>query len=244
MLEQRTEDIQDLQHRLAGMQSRIQKAAKDAGRNPNEIILLPVSKSKPASMIRAAAALGLDCVGENYVPEAMDKLTRLTDLDLKWHFIGAVQANKTATLAAHFDWVQSIDRFKVARRLSGQRPAQLPPLNVCVQVNLDLESQKAGVVPDQAMALCRQIVDLPGLRLRGLMAIPKPSSHEHERHRAFTALAQLKSEIGTTLGLADFDTLSMGMSGDFEAAIACGSTLVRIGTALFGPRSMAVDASG
>lgn len=226
-----------LSGRLARIKGRIQAAATAAARDPATIQLLAVSKKKSAADIRAACQAGVNCIGENYVAEATAKMSELADLSICWHFIGAVQSNKTATLATHFDWIQSLDRFKIARRLSEQRPLHLAPLNLCVQINLDRERQKAGVNPEDAFALCRQIATLPRLRLRGLMAIPKLSPDRQVQHRSFSALSELQLELADKLQLPDFDTLSAGTSADFETAIACGSTLIRVGTALFGPRS-------
>lgn len=225
-----------LQHRLGAIQQRIQAAAAKAQRDPREIRLLPVSKGQSVDAVQAAYRAGLDWVGENYLSEALAKFKQTEDLPLIWHFIGVMQSNKTAAIADWFDWVHSLDRLKIAQRLSAQRPAVRPPLNVCVQVNISKEPQKAGVLPEEALALCRQVARLPGIRLRGVMAMPKMDGDARQCKRSFLALAELKSDISDDLALADFDTLSMGMSGDFELAIACGSTLVRLGTVLFGPR--------
>lgn len=225
-----------LQQRLSAIQQRIQAAAAKAKRDPREIRLLPVSKGQSVDAVQAAYRAGLNWVGENYLSEALAKFKQTEDLPLIWHFIGVMQSNKTAAIADWFDWVHGLDRLKIAQRLSAQRPAARLPLNVCVQVNIDKEPQKAGVLPAEALALCRQVARLPGIRLRGVMAIPKMDSDVRRCKRSFLALAELQSDISDDLELADFDTLSMGMSGDFELAIACGSTLVRLGTALFGPR--------
>lgn len=219
-----------LARRLTDVQGRIRVAAKAAEREVQTIRLLAVSKAKPAEAVRALASLGVTEIAENYLAEGLAKQAQLADIPgLCWHFIGRVQSNKTAQIATHFSWVQSVDRLKIARRLSESRPQALPSLNLCVQVNLDAEPQKSGVLPEEAFALCRQIAALPNLRLRGLMAVPSVS-----RTDAFTRLSALYAEIGARM--RGFDTLSMGMSADFEQAIAAGSTLVRLGTALFGER--------
>ncbi|MDH1629443.1 YggS family pyridoxal phosphate-dependent enzyme [Pseudomonas mosselii] len=211
--------------------TRIDSAARAAGRDPASIQLLAVSKTKPASAIREAYAAGLRDMGENYLQEALTKQQALSDLPLIWHFIGPIQSNKTKAIAEHFDWVHSVDRLKIAQRLSEQRPAGLAPLNVCLQVNVSGEDSKSGCAPAELPALAQAVNTLPGLRLRGLMAIPEPTEDRAEQEAAFAILRQLQAQLG--LGL---DTLSMGMSHDLEAAIAQGATWVRIGTALFGAR--------
>ncbi|MFM1897548.1 MAG: hypothetical protein RLZZ385_2622 [Pseudomonadota bacterium] len=198
------------------------------------VTLLAVSKQQPASAIREAAAAGLRDFGENYLQEALDKQLLLRDCPLCWHFIGPIQSNKTRLIAAHFHWVHSVDRLKIAQRLSEQRDPALPPLNVCVQVNISGEDSKSGVAPAETRALCMAVAALPHLRLRGLMTIPAPMDTVAEQRRCFGQLAALQREIA--IDLPQLDCLSMGMSGDYEAAIAEGSTLVRIGTALFGAR--------
>lgn len=211
--------------------SRIDSAARAAGRDPASVQLLAVSKTKPASAVREAFAAGLRDVGENYLQEALTKQQALSDLPLIWHFIGPIQSNKTKAIAEHFDWVHSVDRLKIAQRLSEQRPGHLPPLNICLQVNVSGEDSKSGCAPAELPALAQAVSALPGLRLRGLMAIPEPTEDRAEQEAAFATLRQLQEQLG--LGL---DTLSMGMSHDLEAAIAQGATWVRIGTALFGAR--------
>jgi pyridoxal phosphate enzyme (YggS family) len=198
--------------------------------------LLAVSKTFGADRVRAAAALGQRAFGENYLQEALAKRTELSDLDLEWHFIGPVQSNKTRDLASHFDWVHGIDRLRLAQRLSDARGADRDPLQVCVQVNISAEASKSGCDPDEAPALCAAIVALPGLRLRGLMAIPAPvASADIDAARApYRRLRQLFDRIRAT-GVP-LDTISAGMTDDLEAAIAEGSTLVRVGTAIFGHR--------
>ncbi|QXI38219.1 YggS family pyridoxal phosphate-dependent enzyme [Pseudomonas xantholysinigenes] len=210
---------------------RIDSAARAAGRDPASVQLLAVSKTKPASAIREAYTAGLRDVGENYLQEALTKQQALSDLPLIWHFIGPIQSNKTKSIAEHFDWVHSVDRLKIAQRLSEQRPAGLAPLNICLQVNVSGEDSKSGCAPTELPALAQAVNALPGLRLRGLMAIPEPTEDRAEQEAAFATLRQLQAQLD--LGL---DTLSMGMSHDLEAAIAQGATWVRIGTALFGAR--------
>ncbi|AZL71089.1 MULTISPECIES: YggS family pyridoxal phosphate-dependent enzyme [Pseudomonas] len=216
---------------ISAIASRIDSAARAAGRDPASVQLLAVSKTKPASAVREAFAAGLRDVGENYLQEALTKQQALSDLPLIWHFIGPIQSNKTKAIAEHFDWVHSVDRLKIAQRLSEQRPGHLPPLNICLQVNVSGEDSKSGCAPADLPALAQAVSALPGLRLRGLMAIPEPTEDRAQQEAAFATLRQLQAQLG--LGL---DTLSMGMSHDLEAAIAQGATWVRIGTALFGAR--------
>ncbi|WAB98433.1 YggS family pyridoxal phosphate-dependent enzyme [Pseudomonas putida] len=217
---------------LRALAARIDSAAKAAGRDPASLTLLAVSKTKPASAIRELHAAGVCDFGENYLQEALAKQQDLQDLPLIWHFIGPIQSNKTKAIAEHFDWVHSVDRLKIAQRLSEQRPPSLPPLNICLQVNVSGEASKSGYAPEDLPGLANAVATLPNLRLRGLMAIPEPSEDRAEQEAAFASLRQLQE--GLNLGL---DTLSMGMSHDLEAAIAQGATWVRIGTALFGARS-------
>ncbi|NIF25596.1 YggS family pyridoxal phosphate-dependent enzyme [Pantoea sp. Tr-811] len=217
---------------LSALAARIGAAAQAAGRAPASIQLLAVSKTKPASAIREIHAAGVRDVGENYLQEALAKQDELRDLPLIWHFIGPIQSNKTKAIAEHFDWVHSVDRLKIAQRLSEQRPAGLAPLNICLQVNVSGEDSKSGCAPADLPALAKAVAALPNLRLRGLMAIPEPTDERAEQEAAFATLRQLQESLG--LGL---DTLSMGMSHDLEAAIAQGATWVRIGTALFGARN-------
>ncbi|MGE8436298.1 MAG: YggS family pyridoxal phosphate-dependent enzyme [Pseudomonas palmensis] len=216
---------------LSTLADRIRSAAQAAGRDPGQVRLLAVSKTKPAAAIREVYAAGVRDVGENYLQEALAKQLELTDLPLTWHFIGPIQSNKTRAIAEHFDWVHSVDRLKIAQRLSEQRPAGLPALNVCVQVNVSGEASKSGCNPDELPALAQAIAALPHLKLRGLMAIPEPTDDLAAQAAAFARVRQLQDSLN--LGL---DTLSMGMSHDLEAAIAQGATWVRIGTALFGAR--------
>ncbi|WP_367086075.1 YggS family pyridoxal phosphate-dependent enzyme [Pseudomonas sp. HOU2] len=211
--------------------SRIQAATAAAGRSENSVQLLAVSKTKPAQDLREAYAAGLRDFGENYLQEALGKQLELADLPLIWHFIGPIQSNKTRAIAEHFDWVHSVDRLKIAQRLSEQRPAELPPLNICIQVNVSGEASKSGSTPADLPALAEAISTLPRLKLRGLMAIPEPTEDRAEQDAAFAAVQRLQASLNLPL-----DTLSMGMSHDLESAIAQGATWVRIGTALFGAR--------
>lgn len=221
---------------LLAVHARIERAARNADRAPDSISLLAVSKTFPAADIRAAFAAGQRAFGENYVQESLAKIEALGDLraDMEWHFIGPLQSNKTRPVAEHFDWVHSVDRLKIAERLSEQRPDALPPLNVCLQVNVSGESSKSGVAPEEALALARAIAALPKLRLRGLMSIPEPASDQQAQREAHRRLRQLYETLRAQ-GI-ELDTLSMGMSGDLEAAVLEGATIVRIGTAIFGQR--------
>jgi len=216
---------------IAKVRVRIREAEQAKNRTPDSVQLLAVSKTKPAAAIREAFACGLADFGENYLQEALLKQAELADLPLTWHFIGPIQSNKTRPIAEHFDWVHSVDRLKVAQRLSEQRPANLPPLNVLLQVNVSGEDSKSGCSPAELPALAQAVAQLPHLKLRGLMAIPEPTEDAAAQHAAFARLRELMQALN--LGL---DTLSMGMSHDLEAAIGEGATWVRIGTALFGAR--------
>lgn len=217
---------------LQAIQTRIATAANAAGRAPDAVQLLAVSKTFGADAIRAAVAAGQRAFGESYVQEALVKITALADLSLSWHFIGPVQRNKTRALAEHFDWVQSVDRAVIAQRLNDARPATLPPLNVCLQVNISGEASKSGVMPAELPALAQAVAQLPRLRLRGLMAIPEAGVDPDLQHAQFRRLRQLCDDLDMPL-----DTLSMGMSDDLEAAIAEGATMVRVGSAIFGRRA-------
>lgn len=219
---------------IAKVGTRIREAAQASNRDPSAIGLLAVSKTQPADAIRAAFAAGQRDFGENYLQEALDKQQQLSDLPLAWHFIGPIQSNKTRPIAEHFSWVHSVDRLKIAQRLSEQRPDNLPPLNICLQVNISGEDSKSGCQPRELQDLALAVSALPRLRLRGLMAIPQ-ASEDPARQRA--VLASLR-ELQQNLQL-DLDTLSMGMSADLEAAVAEGSTWLRIGTAIFGARDYA-----
>lgn len=219
---------------LAATRQKIRELEIKYERPPGAVKLLAVSKRHSSAAIREAVTAGARDFGENYLQEAQDKMQELADLDLCWHFIGPIQSNKTRGIAEAFDWVHSIDRLKIARRLSEQRPASAAALNSCIQVNLSAEDSKSGIELDAVAALAEQIADLPGLRLRGLMAIPAAARSLDEQRRIFAPLAACFSSLKEQY--EHFDTLSMGMSNDFEAAIAEGSTLLRLGTALFGPR--------
>ncbi len=219
---------------LVRLKDRITRAAKASGRPEDAVTLLAVSKKQPLDRIKAAIAAGQRRFGENYVDEALMKMDVLSDPALEWHFIGPIQSNKTRHLAERFDWVQTVDRVKIIRRLNAQRPTGSAPLNVLLQVNLDAEPQKAGCLPDQLEALAAAVEEAPNLRLRGLMAIPAPRSDPDEQKKVFAELKALHDRLADRY--AGMDTLSAGMSGDLEAAIAAGSTMVRIGTDLFGAR--------
>ncbi len=219
---------------LQAVHDRIRRAAAAAHRSAEDIRLLAVSKTFDASAINAAWQAGQRAFGENFVQEALDKIAGLNDFDIEWHFIGPVQGNKTRPIAEHFAWVHSIEREKIAQRLNDARPAHLPPLNVLIQVNVSGESSKSGVAPGQERALAAMIRTLPRLRLRGLMAIPEPTPDATLQRRRFALLQSLQQELQSDDSSAN--TLSMGMSDDLEAAIAEGSTMVRIGTAIFGSR--------
>ncbi len=219
---------------LIKVQSRVAAALENSPNRSNKVQILAVSKQQPVDAIRELAALGVREFGENYLQDALPKLERLADLDLKWHFIGHIQTNKTRPVAQHFDWVHSVDRLKLARRLSDQRPEELAPLNVCVQVNISEEESKDGIAPAAAEQLARQITELPRLKLRGLMAVPRASSDFEQQIQTFAQLKALFDRLNNN-GM-QLDTLSMGMSHDLEAAIAAGATMLRIGQALFGPR--------
>ena len=221
---------------LDEVRQRIAKAAADASRNPSSVALLAVSKTFPAEDVRAAFNAGQRAFGENYVQEAVEKITELTESrrEIEWHFIGPLQSNKTKIVAENFDWVHSVDRLKIAQRLSEQRPNHLAPLNVCLQVNVSGEASKSGVVPDEALTLAHAIAALPNLTLRGLMAIPEPAGTLDEQRAPHRRLRELMESLRAD-GL-ELDTLSMGMSADMEAAILEGATMVRIGTAIFGAR--------
>ena len=213
---------------------RLQKACEHAGRSASEVKIVAAAKKHPAAKVREAYAQGLRDFGENQLQEALRKQAELSDLDICWHFIGTVQSNKTRELAANFDWVQSVDRIKTLNRLSAQRSAEQPALNVCLQVNIDRESQKSGVAPEGLAALAKEAAAAPRIALRGLMAIPRASEDALRTRDSFRRLKQMYDELRRQ-GY-ELDTLSMGMSADLEAAVAEGSTMIRIGTDLFGPR--------
>ena len=216
------------------VRSRIHRAAAAAGRDPAAVTLVAVTKTQTAETIRVTATAGVTDFGENYLKEALEKMDRLADLRLRWHYIGGIQSNKTRAVAERFDWAHSIDRFSIARRLSEQRPFHASPLNVCIQVALVPEPTKGGVSPDALPELALAVAELPRLRLRGLMCLPPPQPTPKEERAVFARLRAALQDLNA--GGLKLDTLSMGMSGDFESAIAEGATLVRIGTALFGSR--------
>ena len=220
---------------LQRVRNRIAQAAAACGRDAGGVTLLAVSKTFPADDVRAAHVAGQVAFGENYIQEGVEKIAALADLPLEWHCIGPIQSNKTRLVAEHFQWVHTVDRLKIAQRLSEQRPAHLPPLQVCVQVNVDGGPTKSGVAPDEALALARAVAALPRLRLRGLMCIPEPATEFIAACAVFTRARGLFDALNAAgLGL---DTLSMGMSADLDAAVASGSTQVRVGSAIFGARS-------
>jgi pyridoxal phosphate enzyme (YggS family) len=222
------------QHYLA-VKARIHKACQSAGRNETAVKLLAVSKTKPASMVEEVYRLGQHSFGENYVQDGMDKITALSHLsDIEWHFIGPLQSNKSRQVAEHFHWVETVDRLKIARRLSEQRPAGMPALNVLLQVNISAEPQKSGVMPQDVAALAADVASLPGLCLRGLMCIAEHTGDEDRLAAQLRSMNELLHTLQATYPQAD--TLSMGMSGDLELAVACGSTQLRIGTDIFGAR--------
>ncbi len=228
---------QHLQH----VQQQIAQAAAQAGRAPSSVQLLAVSKTFGPEAVAEAVAAGQRAFGENYLQEALDKIAALPALvpetPLQWHFIGPIQSNKTRPIAEHFDWVHSVDRLKIAQRLSEQRPEELGPLNICLQVNISAEASKSGLAPEELPEVAAQVAQLPRLRLRGLMAIPAPSDDMKQQRAAFAAVRGLYEQLRAG-GLA-MDTLSMGMSADLEAAVAEGATIVRVGSAIFGARHYA-----
>lgn len=232
-----------LRQRYEAVQARLRAAEHACGRAPGSVALMAVSKTFPAEDVAALARLGQRAFGENYVQEGVDKILRARALSaevpsgapLEWHFIGPLQSNKTRPVAESFDWVHSVEREKIAQRLNDQRPAGLPALNVCIQVNVSGEASKSGCAPHEAAALARQVAGMPRLMLRGLMAIPEATQDEAAQRAAFGRLAALQQALRAD-GLA-LDTLSMGMSADLEAAVAEGATLVRVGTAIFGARA-------
>ncbi|MCW8964787.1 MAG: YggS family pyridoxal phosphate-dependent enzyme [Gammaproteobacteria bacterium] len=224
----------DLKANLGNVKTQIQQLSSRYNRPLGEVKLLAVSKTFPAERIREVYGLGQRAFGENYVDEALVKINTLSDLDIEWHYIGPVQSNKTRKIAENFHWLHSLASEKHARRLSSQRPAEMPPLNVCIQVNVSHESSKSGINDQEVNALASIVQDLPGLCLRGIMGIPAMTSNIEQQRQAFSSLAQVYRQLRTTY--ENVDTLSMGMTGDMEAAIAEGSTMLRIGTAIFGAR--------
>ena len=219
---------------LQATREAIAQAAGTAHRNVTDVRLLAVSKTFPAAAVREAYLAGQTAFGENYLQEALDKMSELHDLPLEWHFIGPIQSNKTRAIAENFAWVHSVDRLKIAERLSEQRPPHLPPLNVCLHVNVSGEETKSGVAPDEVGQLAQEVARLPRLKLRGLMSIPSPTADETAQRIPFAQMQTLLGQLNSQ-GMA-LDTLSMGMSHDYPAAILEGATIVRIGTAIFGAR--------
>ena len=230
-----TTDYKKIRENLQKIHKRIELATTSCERDPATVALLAVSKTKPAEAIRAAYEAGQSRFGENYVQEALEKMEQLQDLDIEWHYIGGIQSNKTRLIAHAFAWVHGVASLKHARRLSEQRPSDMPLLNLCLQINISGESSKQGVTPEEARGLAREIARLPNIRLRGLMALPEPTDDTQRQHLAFSGVRALFDELRRDGH--DLDTLSMGMSGDLEAAIQEGSTMVRIGTAIFGART-------
>ena len=225
---------QNLAERIGAVRARMARAAASAGRNAQSVTLLAVGKAQPLELLAGAADCGITDFGESYLQEALAKVAALQERSLTWHFVGRIQANKTRPIAEHFDWVHAVDRLRVAERLSAQRPPRASPLNLCLQVNVAGEQSKAGVAAEELPALAAAVARLPQVRLRGLMCIP-PEETDPARQRAwFAQLRALLEELNAAGGR--LDTLSMGMSGDFEAAILEGATIVRLGTVLFGPR--------
>ena len=229
-----TEQTAEIAGRLAAVRQRIRDAEATYGREPGSVKLLAVSKRQPVEAIRAALADGQHAFGENYLQEGAEKREALAGEAVEWHFIGALQSNKTRAVAEGFEWVHTIDRLKIARRLSEQRPEGAAPLQCCLQVNVSGEASKSGVAPREVAALAPQIAELPNLQLRGLMTLPEAVTDFESQRAAFRELRELQSQLVAN-GLA-LDTLSMGMSNDLEAAVAEGATMVRLGTAVFGPR--------
>ncbi|MBC7682867.1 MAG: YggS family pyridoxal phosphate-dependent enzyme [Ferruginibacter sp.] len=235
-----------ISNNLQGVHARIVTACTRALRPSHSVNLLAVSKTWGAEAVREAFVAGQTRFGENYIQEAVGKIAALQDLPLEWHCIGPIQSNKTALVAAHFDWVHSIDRLKIAQRLNDQRPADLPPLQVCLQVNIDGGTTKSGVVPAEALALATQVAALPRLCLRGLMVIPEPVEDFAGQVALFAQAKALFDHIAAVMPPENgpFDTLSMGMTADLEAAVAAGSSMVRVGTAIFGGRTSANSLPG
>lgn len=227
--------MSDIATRLEAVRERIAAAEARFSRPAHSVRLLAVSKTHSAAAVAEALRAGQRAFGENYVQEALEKAESLSREPVEWHFIGPLQSNKTKAVAEHFDWVHSLDRWKIARRLSEQRPADRPPLNVCLEVNIDSEATKSGLLPDEVPEMARATAELAGLRLRGLMAIPAPGEGFEAQRRPLRRLRELFDALRDQ-GLTGLDTLSMGMSDDLEAAVAEGATIVRVGTAIFGPR--------
>lgn len=220
--------------RLNQVKQRINDAEKLYGRPPSSVSLLAVSKTKPASAILEAFNAGQYCFGESYLQDALPKIEALKEYDIEWHFTGPIQSNKTLAIAAHFSWVHSVDRLKIAQRLNEQRPVELKPLNICLQVNMDHEKNKSGIHPEELFPIAEALSLMPNIRLRGLMSIPKATKNRENQRKPFHQLQKLQQALIENGYL--LDTLSMGMSNDLEAAVAEGATMVRIGTAIFGSR--------
>ena len=222
-------------HNTTKLHNRVRLAAEKSQRSPQDICIVAASKTRSADTVREAFESGINNFGENYLQEGLGKIHALADLNLIWHFIGPIQSNKTRAIAENFSWVHSVERLKIARRLSDQRPPQLPPLQLCLQVNISGEASKSGASPQELPELIEAIKKLPRVKLRGLMAIPAATSDPQLQQQAFKRLHKLLVQLQTNA--PDMDTLSMGMSGDLEAAIAQGSNMIRVGTDIFGPRS-------
>jgi pyridoxal phosphate enzyme (YggS family) len=224
-----------LEERLSQLRRQISSTARSCDRDPSEIRILAVSKTRPIEDIQKAVAAGQQAFGENYLQDALPKILALQGLDLEWHFIGRIQSNKTRDIAGHFSWVHALDTFKHARRINDQRPQDLPALNTCIQLNLTGEQSKGGISANELPGLLEKLQDLPHLKVRGLMTMPPARADETLQHQVFGQLRQLMQQMNDRGH--DLDTLSMGMSGDMRAAICEGATMVRIGTAIFGPRN-------
>lgn len=227
--------MHDLHKHIDNVLAKISEYATDYGRQPDSVHLLAVSKKHPAAMIREAYQYGLRRFGENYLQEALEKMNQLTDLDIEWHFIGPIQSNKTREIASHFDWVHSVDRLKIAHRLNEQRPDDLPPINICLQVNISQESSKSGMSLAELDDICENISHMKRVHLRGLMAIPAPADDLEQQRLPFRALRLHLQKLEKKY--PGMDTLSMGMTNDMQAAIAEGANLIRIGTGIFGART-------
>jgi hypothetical protein len=225
----------DIKQNIADVRQRICLEAENNSRKPADITLLAVSKTRPAKQIRSAWQTGQHCFGENYLQEALEKIEQLRDLAIEWHFIGPIQSNKTRSISENFHWAQTVDRLKIAQRLNEQRPSNLPPLNICIQVNISAEENKSGVKPDELVAFAQDMTALERLNLRGLMAIPEATDDKQLQRQRFAQLRALYLQVQALA--PTIDTLSMGMSGDMEQAIGEGSTMVRIGSDVFGVRT-------
>jgi len=226
---------ESIKSRLEKVRTVIAESCAEYARPDDSVTLLAVSKTRTAEEIMTALSAGQHCFGESYLQEAINKIAQLSNAEIEWHFIGRVQSNKTRPIAEKFDWVHSIDKLKHAQRLNDQRPDSMPPLNICLQINIDNEESKGGIKPEQAAEMIQQISTLPRLRLRGLMTLPSPNITVEEQRLPFRRLRELRDQLATEA--LPLETLSIGMSDDMEAAIAEGSTIVRVGTAIFGPRN-------